>query len=214
MSLAVVRIVQSRSLRLRNANDRSLQETSIPSTPLNPYNANPPMSQAASSLIVPSSEPRRKLVLADIWRSVPTSKPVLDWLVMNYFARCDWGWHRESSLLVIMSMSDDSFVLVHHKPSFLREYQAFTQLCSLPGGRDQVDPLWLGIFFSTLCLSVNSLESSIDLPLVSISTKDLDTWPEQFFLAAQSALECGDWTGKPRIRTLQVSIPFCRADSC
>ena len=115
-----------------------------------------------------------------------------------------------SSVFVLLpNLHADPIVTVHHKPTFLREYEAFTQLCSLPGGRDQVDPLFLGILFSTLCLSVNSLESSIDLPLVSISTQDLDTWPERFFLAAQSALECGDWTGKPRIRTLQVSIVRC-----
>lgn len=172
------------------------------------------MSQAAASLIVPSSEPRRKLVLADIWRSVPTSKPVLDWLVLNYFARCDWGWHRQSLIIFESRRRADSLAPVHHKPSFLREYEAFSQLCSLPGGRDQVDPLWLGMLFSTLCLSVNSLESSIDLPLVSISTKDLDSWPEEFFLAAQSALECGDWTGKPRIRTLQVSSLCSAARIC
>ena len=51
-----------------------------------------------ASLLVTPLASRRKLVLDDVWESIPSSKPYLDWLVSNYYARADWGWHREFGL--------------------------------------------------------------------------------------------------------------------
>lgn len=58
------------------------------------------------------------------------------------------------------------------------------------------------------CLSVNALDEPVDSPLVSITAAQLESWPVEFFQAAQSCLECADWTGKPRIRTLQAIALF------
>ncbi|KAM0754833.1 hypothetical protein T439DRAFT_297225 [Meredithblackwellia eburnea MCA 4105] len=149
----------------------------------------PPASRAMASLLVPAVDKRRKLVMDEIWRSIPSSKPVLDWLLSNYFSRADWGWH------------------LHHKPTFMAEYDAFTDLV-IQGRRDEIDPLWLAAFCMTLCLSVNSLDGKVESPLVTITERDLETLPWKFFEAAQGSLECGDWTGKPRIRTLQAIVLF------
>ncbi|BGP32255.1 hypothetical protein JCM10296v2_004036 [Rhodotorula toruloides] len=146
-------------------------------------------SRALESLIVPAIDSRRKLVLDDIYANLPQRKSVSDWMLRNYFERVDWAWH------------------LHHKPTFLAEYDAFCLLRS-EGRQAEIDPLWLACFAMTLCLSVNSLESPIESPLCSITAQDLDTLPWKFFECAQSALECGDWTGKPRFRTLQAIVLF------
>lgn len=59
----------------------------------------PSMSPAMRSLLVPPPEPRRKLVLDDVWNSLPQSKLLLDYLVQAYFSRVDWAWHCECSNL-------------------------------------------------------------------------------------------------------------------
>ncbi|BGO91559.1 hypothetical protein NBRC10512_003219 [Rhodotorula toruloides] len=146
-------------------------------------------SRALDSLVVPAIDSRRKLVLDDIYANLPQRKSVSDWMLRNYFERVDWAWH------------------LHHKPTFLAEYDAFCLLRS-EGRQAEIDPLWLACFAMTLCLSVNSLESPIESPLCSITAQDLDTLPWKFFECAQSALECGDWTGKPRFRTLQAIVLF------
>lgn len=136
----------------------------------------PTMSAAMRSLLVPPPEPRRKLVLDDIWNSLPQSKLLLDYLVQAYFSRADWAWH------------------LHHSPSFMAEYEAFGELVQ-QGRRDLVDPLWVAVLSMTLCLAVANLDGPVHSPLVNISQEDLNSLPQKFCDAAQSALECGDWTG-------------------
>lgn len=96
---------------------------------------------------------------------------------------------------------------VHHKPTFLAEYDAFCTLRA-QDRLAEIDPLWLACFAMTLCLSVNSLSAPVSTPLVSIAATDLEILPWRYFEAAQSALECGDWTGRPRFRTLQAIVLF------
>lgn len=73
----------------------------------------PPLSRAMASLLVQPPEARKKLVLDDIWRNLPSSKPTLDWLVANYFTNTDWAWKRElfpssfSACLSLVQKSDD-----------------------------------------------------------------------------------------------------------
>lgn len=100
-----------------------------------------------ASLLVPPIDARRKLVLDDIWRSLPSSKPVLDWLVSHYFTRVDWAWHRAFLLSTSgrRGRADDLLIPVHHKPTFLNEYEAFSQLV-MQGRKDEIDPLWLAVF--------------------------------------------------------------------
>lgn len=145
----------------------------------------------------------------DIYRVLP-ERPLLDWLVAHYFKNCDWGWHCKPPFFRFPArnhLAHELILTVHHKPTFLAEYKAFAELIAA-GRKEEVDPLWLASFFATLCLSVNSLESSVDSPLVKITDKDLETLPEVFFDAAQGCLESGDWIGKPRIRTLQTIVLF------
>lgn len=165
-------------------------------------------SRALDSLVVPAIDSRRKLVLDDIYANLPQRKSVSDWMLRNYFERVDWAWHRASpSFALSHFLPDLPLHAVHHKPTFLAEYDAFCLLRS-EGRQAEIDPLWLACFAMTLCLSVNSLESPIESPLCSITAQDLDTLPWKFFECAQSALECGDWTGKPRFRTLQAIVLF------
>ncbi|KAK4704424.1 hypothetical protein P7C70_g1786, partial [Phenoliferia sp. Uapishka_3] len=151
--------------------------------------AMPPASRAMASLLVAPLVSRRRLVFDDVWESIPSSKPLLDFLVRNYYTRADWGWH------------------VQHKPTFMAEYDGFTDLVK-QGRKDEIDPLWLASLCMVLCLSVNSLDGPVESPLVAIPENDLTTLPWKFFELAQAALECGDWTGKPRIRTLQTICLF------
>jgi hypothetical protein len=96
---------------------------------------------------------------------------------------------------------------VIHEPTFLKEYAAFTQLVQ-QNRHNEIDPLFLSLLLMILCLSVNALESTVLSPLVTITEDDLLTLPAKFFEAAQSALESGDWTGQPKIRTLQTIVLF------
>ncbi|GAA6003755.1 uncharacterized protein JCM10292_003360 [Rhodotorula paludigena] len=148
-----------------------------------------PVSRAMASLLVPAIDSRRQLVLNDIYEHLPQRKSELDWMLRHYFERVDWAWH------------------LHHKPTFLAEYDAFCTLRA-QDRHAEIDPLWLACFAMTLCLSVNSLDAPVSTPLVSITAHDLDTLPWRYFECAQSALECGDWTGKPRFRTLQAIVLF------
>lgn len=54
-------------------------------------------SRAMASLVVPSIDARRRLVLEDIYASLPQRKSEIDWMLRNYFERVDWAWHRASS---------------------------------------------------------------------------------------------------------------------
>ncbi|BGP48283.1 hypothetical protein JCM10450v2_004155 [Rhodotorula kratochvilovae] len=146
-------------------------------------------SRAMASLLVPAIDARRQLVLDDIYASLPQRKSEIDWMLRNYFERVDWAWH------------------LHHKPTFLAEYDAFCVLRS-QNRLSEIDPLWLACFAMTLCLSVNALDAPVSTPLVSIAAADLEALPWRYFECAQSALECGDWTGRPRFRTLQAIVLF------
>ncbi|KPV74666.1 uncharacterized protein RHOBADRAFT_53623 [Rhodotorula graminis WP1] len=146
-------------------------------------------SRAMASLLVPSIDPRRQRVLLDIFANLPQRKSEIDWMLRNYFDRVDWAWH------------------LHHKPTFEAEYDAFCILRA-EGRLAEIDPLWVACLAMTLSLSVNSLSAPVSTPLMSISAADLESLPWRYFECAQSALECGDWTGKPRFRTLQAIVLF------
>ena len=96
---------------------------------------------------------------------------------------------------------------MHHKPTFEAEYEAFCILRA-EGRLAEIDPLWVACLAMTLSLSVNSLSAPVSTPLMSISAADLESLPWRYFECAQGALECGDWTGKPRFRTLQAIVLF------
>ncbi|GAA5896136.1 hypothetical protein JCM8208_007536 [Rhodotorula glutinis] len=146
-------------------------------------------SRAMASLLVPSIDPRRQRVLDDIFANLPQRKSEIDWMLRNYFDRVDWAWH------------------LHHKPTFEAEYDAFCTLRA-QGRLAEIDPLWVACLAMTLSLSVNSLSAPVSTPLMSISAADLEALPWRYFECAQSALECGDWTGRPRFRTLQAIVLF------
>lgn len=96
---------------------------------------------------------------------------------------------------------------VHHKPTFLAEYEAYSTLRA-QGRKYNIDPLWLAYFALTLALSVKSLEAPISTPLLSITGQDLDELPEKFVKCAERALECARWRDKPRFRTVQAIVLF------
>ncbi|KAK4054400.1 hypothetical protein OIV83_000894 [Microbotryomycetes sp. JL201] len=148
----------------------------------------PTMSRHMKSLLVAKPEQRRKFVLDDIYESLP-KKQMMDHLVQTYFTRADWAWH------------------LHHRPTFEAEYAAFGQLLAA-SRRDEVDPLWIAVLAMTLCLALNALDGPVNSPLVTITDDDLVTLPQKYCDAAQAALECGDWTGLPRVRTLQTIALF------
>jgi hypothetical protein len=99
---------------------------------------------------------------------------------------------------------------VHHKPTFLAEYEAYSTLRS-QGRQYSIDPLWVAYFALTLALSVKSLEAPISTPLLSITGQDLDELPAKYVECAERALECAEWlkpTTKPRFRTVQAIVLF------
>ncbi|SCZ88574.1 BZ3500_MvSof-1268-A1-R1_Chr2-1g04500 [Microbotryum saponariae] len=147
------------------------------------------LSRATESLLVPLAEGARRTMLDSIWRTVPSSKQFVDWLVHNYFANYDWSWH------------------LHHIPLFQAEYESFQSLCQ-QGRRDEIDPLWLAVFFQTLCLSVHFLEEPVMSPTVTISKQDLMTLPQKYFEAAEAMLQVAEWKVIPRYRTLQTISLF------
>ncbi|SCV71971.1 BQ2448_4665 [Microbotryum intermedium] len=147
------------------------------------------LSRATESLLVPLAEGARRMMLDSIWRTVPSSKQFVDWLVHNYFANYDWSWH------------------LHHIPLFQAEYEAFQSLCQQER-RDEIDPLWLAVFFQTLCLSVHFLEEPVTSPTVTISKQGLMTLPQKYFEAAEAMLQVAEWKAIPRYRTLQTISLF------
>lgn len=166
-----------------------------------PYD--PTLTPAMKSLLVPRPEPRRKLVLDDIWKSLPQSKHLMSFLVETYFSQADWAWHCENWVARSKVFTMLIYVAVHHIPSFRAECHAYEALLA-QGRRDEIDPLWIAVLSMTLCLACSSLSQPVHSPLVNISEEDLSILPQQYCEAAQAALECGDWTGLPRIRTLQA----------
>ena len=84
-------------------------------------------SKAVASLLTAPLEPRRKIQLEGIWKTLPTTrKVVMDYLVLKYHARAAWAWH------------------LLHKPTFDAEYEAFHVLVA-QGRLDEVDPTFLAV---------------------------------------------------------------------
>ncbi|GAA6051731.1 hypothetical protein JCM3770_002704 [Rhodotorula araucariae] len=188
------RVSQERTPILAPAAPLPAKSTAVPRASLPPPAQQPQpvddlAARAMASLLVPPIDARRQLVLDDIYASLPQRKSEIDWMLRNYFERVDWAWH------------------LHHKPTFFAEYDAFCVLRT-QNRLSEIDPLWLACFAMTLCLSVNALDAPVSTPLVSIAAADLETLPWRYFECAQGALECGDWTGRPRFRTLQAIVLF------
>ncbi|GAA5983587.1 hypothetical protein JCM10908_000344 [Rhodotorula pacifica] len=138
----------------------------------------------------PAVAKRRRAALEGIYAVLPSRKAETDWMLNNYFTRVDWAWH------------------LHHKPTFLAEYEAYSTLRA-QGRQYSMDPLWLAYFALTLALSVKSLEAPVSTPLLSITGQDLDQLPGKYVECAERALECADWLkGKPRFRTVQAIVLF------
>lgn len=113
---------------------------------------------------------------------------MLDWLVASYFSRTDWSWHGQpiASKRYHTTLTTRLYAVLH-RPTFLAEFEAFTQLAE--GGRkDEVDPLWLASLCMVLCLAINSLDGPVQSPLVKITEAELETLPWQYFEAAQGCL--------------------------
>ncbi|GAA5886329.1 hypothetical protein JCM3774_001787 [Rhodotorula dairenensis] len=138
----------------------------------------------------PAVARKRRAVLEEIYAVLPSRKAETDWMLTNYFTRVDWAWH------------------LHHKPTFLAEYEAYSTLRA-QGRQYSIDPLWVAYFALTLALSVKSLEAPVSTPLLSITGHDLDQLPARYVDCAERALECADWLrGKPRFRTVQAVVLF------
>ncbi|TKA56963.1 hypothetical protein B0A53_01364 [Rhodotorula sp. CCFEE 5036] len=140
----------------------------------------------------PAIAKKRRAALEEIFAVLPSRKAETDWMLNNYFTRVDWAWH------------------LHHKPTFLAEYEAYSTLRS-QGRQYSIDPLWVAYFALTLALSVKSLEAPISTPLLSITGQDLDELPAKYVECAERALECAEWlkpTTKPRFRTVQAIVLF------
>lgn len=78
------------------------------------------------SLLVAPPEPRRKLVLDDIWKSLPQNKHMMSLLVETYFQQVHWAWSRESRIVQVNSAERSILVnfaeltLSHHARSTSR----------------------------------------------------------------------------------------------
>ncbi|KAM0791451.1 hypothetical protein ACM66B_005906 [Microbotryomycetes sp. NB124-2] len=187
-ALVLEELALGKNLTRVGSRRRKIADNPFPGTRPTRGLADPTMSRHMKSLLVAKPEQRRKFVLDDIYESLP-KKQMMDHLVQTYFTRADWAWH------------------LHHRPTFEAEYAAFGQLLAA-GRRDEVDPLWTAVLAMTCCLALNALDGPVNSPLVTITDEDLVMLPQKYCDAAQAALECGDWTGLPRVRTLQTIALF------
>ncbi|WRT67551.1 uncharacterized protein IL334_004523 [Kwoniella shivajii] len=120
-----------------------------------------------------------------VLNSLPNRKEALHCLVARYFSNVAWHWH------------------ILHRQSFLEEYEAFGVLLDR-GELPQVDPLWIACLFGVLAHAANSFDEVDEVTGMFFQAIDLADLPDQFARAAGSALECGDWLGKARIRSIQA----------
>ncbi|WVQ67487.1 uncharacterized protein L199_005687 [Kwoniella botswanensis] len=116
---------------------------------------------------------------------LPKRKEAVHCLVARYFSNVAWHWH------------------ILHRQSFLEEYEAFGVLFDR-GEIAQVDPLWLANLFAVLTLAANSFDEVDGITGMFFDATELVALPDIFCRAAGSALECGDWLGKARIRSIQA----------
>nr|XP_018262603.1 uncharacterized protein I303_05620 [Kwoniella dejecticola CBS 10117]OBR84761.1 hypothetical protein I303_05620 [Kwoniella dejecticola CBS 10117] len=116
---------------------------------------------------------------------LPKQKEAIHCLVARYFSNVAWHWH------------------ILHRQSFLEEYEAFGVLFDR-GQLSSVDPLWIANLFAVLTLAANSFDEVDEITGMFFTAQELTGLPDKFCRAAQSALECGDWLGKARIRTIQA----------
>ncbi|WWC70556.1 uncharacterized protein I206_104507 [Kwoniella pini CBS 10737] len=121
----------------------------------------------------------------NILNLLPKQKEALHCLVARYFSNVAWHWH------------------ILHRQSFLEEYEAFGILFDR-GQLNQVDPLWLANLFAVLTLAANSFDEVDDITGMFFNATELAGLPDKYCRAAQSCLECGDWLGKARIRSIQA----------
>ncbi|GAA5867655.1 hypothetical protein JCM8547_001332 [Rhodosporidiobolus lusitaniae] len=146
----------------------------------------PPAGQSREmeSLIVPEISRRYRGVMEDLFETLP-DRPKMDFLINHYFSVVSWWW------------------VVHHEPTFRREYDAFTYLVQC-GRQFEVDPIWLGVLFLTLAHSVGSLDF---IPVgAPFAPEDLDGVRCSLFEAARAALDAGDFAASPKLRTLQAVL--------
>nr|XP_031859680.1 uncharacterized protein CI109_004955 [Kwoniella shandongensis]KAA5526752.1 hypothetical protein CI109_004955 [Kwoniella shandongensis] len=132
-----------------------------------------------------SCEPSHRTIFKEVLATLPIRRETIHYLVARYFSHVAWHWH------------------ILHRPSFIQEYDAFSLLCER-GQSAQVDPLWLASLFAILCLAANSFDEVDALTNEFVRTEELIEMPSLFYRAACSSLECGDWLGKARIRSVQA----------
>lgn len=122
-----------------------------------------------------------------VLETLPTDLTMMDIGVVRYFSHVAW----------------DCAIL--HPATFMAEYGAFKVMLGL-GMHRTVDPMWLGLLFMVLSLAFDSYDSLAEIGLAALNIEQLCTFPSKFRSAAAAALECGDWLGEPRLRTVQVLV--------
>ncbi|ORY25049.1 hypothetical protein BCR39DRAFT_545139 [Naematelia encephala] len=143
------------------------------------------MTPAMRRLVSTGVNPLYETLYELVYAALPRTREVMDLLVARYFSHVSWHWH------------------ILHKASFLEEYQAFGNLLDV-NRHKSVDPLWISILLMVLCAAANSFDDPGDPTVIMLDSEELSKMPPMMLKAAHAALECGDWMGEARLRTLQA----------
>ncbi|KAK4051144.1 hypothetical protein OIV83_002966 [Microbotryomycetes sp. JL201] len=125
----------------------------------------------------------RKEALERVFRVLPTKEDSFSTIKM-YFDELDW---------VIQATT---------KTAFLPEHERFWQMYE-QGRGSEVDCLWLAVYFMLLAIARSSLRttrSTSNFPFASCPP------PTTCYAAARRLLHLGDWSARPRARTIQAVL--------
>ncbi|KAH8929007.1 hypothetical protein BT69DRAFT_1276671 [Atractiella rhizophila] len=127
------------------------------------------------------------------------SKEACDWCVQEFFEKLHW------------------YIKGVHRATFMQEYQTFWNVIHTGGpgsaGSGQelevlrsIDPLWLAVFSMVLCIPLDAALLSGKTPKAfeHYAQGYTKLMPKFLFGMSKKCLRLGDWTGLPRIRTIQV----------
>ncbi|SGY16443.1 BQ5605_C012g06873 [Microbotryum silenes-dioicae] len=169
--------------------------TERPSETLSRAHLNVEFDATSSDIDKARSEELHQLI-----RALPIERACTNYLVELYFGSVAWLFHHL------------------HAPTFLIELDAFWRLCD-EGREDEVDPCWLGLLLSVICVALDSTRASrspLSLdppkadqssPLESFTPEEIEVLPERWFAASQRALRLAEWETIPRIRSIQAGQP-------
>ncbi|ORY26027.1 hypothetical protein BCR39DRAFT_542271 [Naematelia encephala] len=142
-------------------------------------------------LVVPAISAMYEPLFGAVLDTLPADAQLLEVGIARYFSHAAW----ECPII--------------HQTVFMQEYHAFRLLVGL-GHRSHIDPLWVAVLFMMLAMAFDTYERVEQIAEVSTDVPDFVALSDTLRRSACAALECGDWMGRPKVRTVQVSATVMR----